>query len=147
MERLRAIIIEDHPDVRRALSERLSNSDLILVASSTEGIAAGIELSEVEQPDVVLVGLRAQDQPRDIGQIKNLASQLHATRAALIVLTSYSFEDERRLLMQAGANRYLLKDIDTRHLIEEIQQSVSECRSVRPAGADQPLDPTTLTVK
>jgi DNA-binding NarL/FixJ family response regulator len=147
MERFRALIIDDHPDVRRALSERLSNSDLIEVTASARDIPGGRALFGPELPDAVLLGLRAQQAPRDTAAIADLAADLMDHQAALLVLTSYSVEDERDEILRAGARRYLLKDIDTQHLIEEIVDSIAECRAARPAetAADSPVDPTTLT--
>ncbi|MGA9531590.1 MAG: response regulator [Anaerolineales bacterium] len=149
MERIRALIIDDHPDVRRALSERLSNSDLIEVTASARDISGGRALFGPVHPDAVLLGLRAQDAPRDLTTIADLATDLSHHHAALLVLTSYSFEDERDEIMRAGARRYLLKDIDTQHLIEEIVDSITECRTAPPeeTAADKPEDPTVLPIE
>lgn len=130
MEPIRTLIIDNHPGVRRALSERLSNSDSIFVTAATGDMVDGRQRIDLEKPDAVLIGLRAQEDPRDITSIAEIATQLATWKAALLVLTSYSFEDERRDILLAGARRYLLKDIDTDHLIDEIQQSVLESRSV-----------------
>lgn len=136
MEVIRTLIIDNHPDVRRALSERLSNSENIQVISATGDVADGRLWIDRERPDAVLVGLRAQENPRDMTDIAEISSLLATWNAALLVLTSFSLEDERREILRAGARRYLLKDIDTNHLIDEIQQSVREARTLGPAKFD-----------
>ncbi len=50
--------------------------------------------------------------------------------AGLIVLTTYAVDDERKLIMDAGAKRYLLKNIDSRRLIAEINAIVSRAPAV-----------------
>jgi len=136
MEAIRTLIIDSHPDVRRALSERLSNSDSIQVISASADMADGRIWMERERPDAVLVGLRAQEDPRDMTDLAEMSSHLATWRAALLVLTSFSLEDERRDILRAGARRYLLKDIDTNHLIDEIQDSVLEARALNQSSFD-----------
>jgi DNA-binding NarL/FixJ family response regulator len=49
----------------------------------------------------------------------------------IIVLTSYSDSDERESALQAGARRYLLKNIDTARLLIEIEAVAGEVRGLQ----------------
>ncbi len=44
----------------------------------------------------------------------------------VIILTSYSDEEERRQALAAGVRRYILKDLNSQHLIEAIQEASRE---------------------
>ena len=46
--------------------------------------------------------------------------------AGIIVLTSYADDDEREAAMHAGARRYLLKQIDSARLLNEIEAVANE---------------------
>jgi DNA-binding NarL/FixJ family response regulator len=85
-------------------------------ASVEEGLAAAAR----KHPDVVLLGLKTQEKLRDTSDIRGLSHQLGNYGAGLIVLTTYAVDEERKNMMDAGAKRYLLKNIDSRSLIAEI---------------------------
>jgi DNA-binding response OmpR family regulator len=88
-------------------------------------------VAALTRPDVVLLGLRTQDELRDTAPIQRLSSELATFGASLIVLTTYAVDEERMQIMDAGAKRYLLKNIDSRRLIAEINALVPKAPAVR----------------
>lgn len=118
--------MEEHPSVRVALAKRLTNTDQIQVQATARNMVEALEIAQTEHPDVVILGLRVVNQDRDTTEISRLVTTISQWGAALLILTSYSTDDERQAVLRAGARRYLLKDIDTDRLITEIKGSVTE---------------------
>ncbi len=126
LKKTRVLIIDDHPSVLRALAARLATTPHIQVIATAKDLVEGRKLAELKRPDAVLVGLRTQRKVRDTDGIKALAAVLEANQAGLIVLATYAVEDERKAMLAAGAKRYLLKDINSRRLIAEINAVVPD---------------------
>jgi len=110
-------IIDHHEPTRQALSQRLSRvtgiTVLGMVGSSREGIAQ----SRALHPDVVLLEPKLSD-GRGLDVLRAIRANNPSTR--VIVLTSYEDDLEQRAALKAGAECYLLKDIDTEKLVEVI---------------------------
>jgi NarL family two-component system response regulator LiaR len=114
----RLLIIEEHEGVRRALAARLASADVQIVGSTgdhAEGLRQALDL----RPDVILLELKGPNS-RWLELIRQLSEARLMDR--VIVLTSYPDDEERRLVLQAGARDYLLKDLDSKHLIQAIQE-------------------------
>lgn len=123
---IQLLIVDQHPSVRRALAERLATADPIHAIFTASSLGEAAAIIEKRHPDAVLLGLRAQPEVRDVQEISDLAQQLSAWGGALLILATYSVDDERKAILRAGARRYLLKGIDTDHLLDEIESSVHE---------------------
>lgn len=124
MNEIRLLIIEEHKAVRRALQTRLqSSSNLEVIAaypSVAEWRAQRRSSNQTACADVALVGLKGNQQ-RPVNAIIEDIKAFQKEGAAVIVLASVADEIERELALQAGARRYLLKDINSIHLIAEIE--------------------------
>jgi DNA-binding NarL/FixJ family response regulator len=130
MNKTQVLIIDEHPSVRRALAARLATTPHIQVIATAAGLDEGLSMVADKHPDVVLLGLRAQEEQRDTQKIHRLSKALTPYGAGLIVLTTYAVDDERKLILAAGAKRYLLKNIDSRRLIAEINAIVPHAPAV-----------------
>jgi len=119
LDGVKVYIIDEHAPVRSALAERLGRS------SGFKVIGHGGEvqqiLSDVQdgKPDLVLLEVKRKD-----GMGLELLRQLARLRSAprLAVLTSYPSEWEEEAALRAGAERYLLKNIDSEDLIATIAE-------------------------
>ena len=129
MKKTQVLIIDEHPHVRRALAARMATTPHIQVMATATSIKEAAELAATKHPDVVLLGLKTQEQVRDTSEIRSFSGQLAAYGAGLIVLTTYAVDDERELILDAGAKRYLLKNIDSRRLIAEINAVVPNAQA------------------
>lgn len=121
MQVIKLLIIDEHTAVRRALRIRLSSSPGIQVVGTAADLATGLAQLEHSDTviDVVLLGLSGSSE-RDLRQTIHEVKALAAKNTAVIVLTSYADDIEREVVSQAGATRYLLKDINSDQLIDEI---------------------------
>ncbi len=130
MNKTQVLIIDEHPHVRRALAARLATTPHIQVMETVASLKEGLDAAVENHPDVVLLGLKTQEKLRDASDIQRLATWLASYGAGLIVLTTYAVDEERKLIIDAGAKRYLLKNIDSRRLIAEINSVVPKAPAV-----------------
>ncbi len=128
MNGIRLLIIEEHVAVRDALQVRLESSSSLEVVAAYPSTAAWEAqrslLTEACEADVVLLGLKG-NMRRPIHAIVQDIKAFKQLGTAVIVLASVADEVERELALQAGAERYLLKDINSIHLIAEIESLAS----------------------
>ena len=118
-------IIEEHAAVRQALELCLRSSPGIKVVSAVGTVAEAAVAGSVQRPDVVLLGLKHGDHQKfdlTVETVKGLAQR----GIAVIILASYFNDFERALLLQAGARRYLVKDINTAELKAAIEGVAEE---------------------
>jgi two-component system response regulator DevR len=122
MGRTRLLIIDEHRAVRQALVSRLQQSGRLEVVGSTGSSEEGLLQVEALQPSIVLLETKRSD-GMGLETCRRIA-RCHP-KTAVIVLTSYDDEIERQAAYMAGAARYLLKDIDSNQLVDEILRSKS----------------------
>jgi DNA-binding NarL/FixJ family response regulator len=120
---VKVFIIDDHAEVRQALRMRLSSiPDMAVVGDAGEAEAALQQLRALH-PDIVLIESKRTD-----GRGLEIISWIAQSRLAeaVLVLTSYPSEWERWAAHRAGAAHYLLKEIDSPVLIEQIRRTALE---------------------
>jgi NarL family two-component system response regulator LiaR len=117
----RLLIIDDHDNVREALSSRLGALPEIEVVASTSSWETGLRSALELKPDVVLLETKRID-GEGLEALQCITDR--CSGADVIVLTSYLDADERTAARSSGAARYLLKDIDTVRLVSEIQSAI-----------------------
>ncbi len=117
MARSRVYIVDEHETVRQALADRLGRAaDLKIVGHSGNADQA---ITEVRQgsPDVVLIEVKRSD-GLGLEILRQVAEMPNPPR--VLVLTSYRSAWEEQAAIRAGADSYLLKDIDSEDLIRRI---------------------------
>ena len=132
MNEIRVMIIDEHLAVRRALAARLASFPNIDVVATARDCREGMEQALDIRPDVVLMELKGKNsyQPE---AIRGMNSGLAEHPIGIIVLTSYADDEEQQAALEAGANRYLLKHIDTAKLTAEIEAVAAESSGARPS--------------
>lgn len=117
MNRIRVLIIEENPIVRAALATRLGTMPEIEVMASAGNVLDAERLIRQTQPDVVLIEPKRLTD-RGIPLIQALTA---IPRPPLvIVLTSYHDENEEMVAHELGISYYMLKEIDSRALVNTI---------------------------
>lgn len=102
--RARAVlIIEDEPQIRRALRGALRDVTERVLEASTG--AEGVDLAAAEQPDLIVLDLGLPDQPglEVCREIRSWA------RMPIVVLSARHSEPEKVQLLNAGADDYITK--------------------------------------
>jgi DNA-binding NarL/FixJ family response regulator len=123
---IRVLIADDHGVIRDGLRRLLGAAeDIEVVATAADGEEAVAEVRRLS-PDVVLMDL---DMP-GLDGIEATKRVAHDT--AVLVLTAFS--DQPRILgaIEAGAVGYLLKDADSRDVVDGVRAA---------ARGESPLDP------
>lgn len=122
MKPVRIVIVDDHEVVRIGLRTLLSLEPEVEVVGEAGNAADALAEIERVAPDVALLDLRlGPDNGFDVcRQLQKMGSD---TR--VLVLTSY--EDDGMIVeaISAGADGYLLKEIDRRSLVEAIKKVAS----------------------
>ncbi len=118
MNPLKVYLIDDHDAVREALMVRLCSAADILVVGETGDAEEGLLEVRALRPDVVIVETKRAD-GRGL-EIVNWVAQC-GLGVKVVVLTSYPTEWERWAAHRAGAAIYLLKDIGSPSLVEQIR--------------------------
>ena len=115
---VRVMIVDDHAVVRIGLKTLLElEPDLSVVAEAGTQEDA-IRMADVTRPDVVLMDIRLPD-GSGIEACRVIRRQLPSTR--VLFLTSYSDTKTVQDALRSDASGYLLKEVDSDHLIEAIR--------------------------
>jgi NarL family two-component system response regulator LiaR len=123
------LLADDHPVVRQGLKAFLELQPDVSVAGEACDGAEAVALAADLLPDVVLLDLvmPGLEGPEAIRRIRAASPG-----TKVIVLTSFAGDDELFPALRAGADAYLLKDVEPRELAEAIR---------RVHAGEAPLDP------
>ena len=115
--RVRLMIVDDHPVVRVGLASVLSTQpDIDVVGSASSGPEA-LALLETITPDLILMDLRM---PGMTGLEAIRAINLRPEPPRILVLTSFDTDEDIYQAVGAGAQGYVLKDAPQDRLLEAI---------------------------
>jgi DNA-binding NarL/FixJ family response regulator len=132
---IRVLLVDDHEIVRSGLKMVLSRfPDIDVVgeaATPQETIEAALRLT----PSVVLLDLRLKE-GSGLDVCHTLRTQLPAT--SILILTAYADEDTIMRAVNAGADGYVLKEINSQNLVLAIRD-VAAGKSVLDRTATQHL--------
>lgn len=147
--KIRIVLADDHPIVRRGLRTLLkTQSDMELVGEAENG-AQAVELVNTLQPDIVIMDLQMPVQD-GMSAIRELNAANSATR--VVVLTSFPDDDRVFAAIKAGATGLLLKESSPKDLLDAIRRVYQGESAMHPTIAKkvlleikQPSHPVALT--
>ncbi|MDE3022841.1 MAG: two-component system response regulator NarL [Pseudomonadota bacterium] len=105
----RIIVIDDHPLFRKGVAQLIDMDDTLILIAETASGHEGIELAREMNPDLVLLDLNLKDM-NGIDALKSLKDS--GTDALVIMLTVSDSEEDILMALRAGADGYLLKDME-----------------------------------
>ncbi|GAF81872.1 unnamed protein product [marine sediment metagenome] len=129
---IRVLIADDHLVVRQGLRGFLETyADIIVVAEAENGVQA-VALAREHVPDVILMDLLMPEMSgvEAIEKIMVFSPTTH-----IIVLTSYTEDEYLFSAMRAGAQGYLLKDVEPEDLVNAIRAAVRGQATLHPSVA------------
>ena len=131
--RIRVVIADDHPLLRRGLETALQlHGDIELVAQAADG-AEAVAICERLRPDVILMDLVMPGMD-GTAATREILHRCPGTR--VLVLTSYSDDALIQEALNAGAIGYLMKDISGAQLAEAIRRAADGKPTLAPQAAE-----------
>jgi len=118
VRKISIVIADDHAVVRqgtRSLLER--EKDLEVVGEAADGEEA-VKLLEQLRPDVAIIDIAM---PKLSGVEVTRKIKSRCPSIAVLILTAYDNDEYIFALLEAGAAGYLLKDVDSREVVEAVR--------------------------
>jgi DNA-binding NarL/FixJ family response regulator len=117
-EKIRVLIVDDHPVVCRGLAAILQTEQGMCVVGQASTGEEAVEMFRQHQPDVTLMDLRMPG----MGGVAAI-QEIRKTNpnAAFIVLTTYQGDENIHRALKAGAQSYLLKGMSDNELLGAIR--------------------------
>lgn len=130
-EKIRIIVIDDHPLFREGVSYTLQAQPDFMVVAQGESLDDAVRLARECMPDVMLLDLNIP------GGGINAAAAITAAAPAVkvIMLTASTDEDDLAAAMRAGAKGYILKGVAARELVSIVRSVWAGQGYVAPALA------------
>jgi two-component system, NarL family, response regulator DevR len=130
MRRIRLLLVDDHKVVRVGLRTLLDATDRTQVIGEAGTMESAITEAARLKPDIVLMDVRLPD-GSGIEACREIRTARPETR--VLFLTSFADDDAVLATMFAGADGYLLKEIDEEGLIRAIETVASGQSILDPA--------------
>lgn len=118
LDRIRLLIVDDHPIVRFGLTALLSLQGDVEMAGTAESGRAALELLRDTPVDVVLIDLRMPGFS-GIETLQRIREFAPATRS--IVLSSFELDEEIYAAVKAGARGYIHKEAPAEEILRAIR--------------------------
>lgn len=129
MTKIRVLIVDDHPVVRRGLHSILTNMKDMQVVGEAENAAQALERTSKLRPDVVILDIRM---PGSSGlHIIQSLKQVHPD-VKILMLTSHDTDEYLFGSLSSGAHGFLLKSIAHEELPKVIRRVFRGERQLSP---------------
>jgi two-component system, NarL family, response regulator LiaR len=116
--KIRVLIADDHPIVRRGLNITINaQEDMEIIGEASNGEEAVARIAEL-RPDVIIMDLKMPGKD-GLAAIKETTEMMPG--AQILVLTSFSDDDNVFAAIKAGAVGFLLKDSPPDQLLEAVR--------------------------
>lgn len=129
-QEIRVVLVDDHTLFRKGLAELLEQRGPIRVAGIAGNGDEALKLLKEAEPDVVITDL---NMPPHGGLALLRQMRAEGWRGPVLVLTVSDAEDDLASAMSAGAQGYLLKDMEPDDVVDAVQRAVRGETVVAPA--------------
>ncbi len=125
-KQVRVLLVDDHVVTRLGLRTLLSGFAQLQIVGEAGSVATAFTEAQRCTPDVILLDVRLPD-GNGFDVCRSLES--HGIHSGVLILTSYADDETVFQCIAAGADGYLLKEIDPEGLVRAIE-TVAEGKSV-----------------
>lgn len=121
--KIRVLVVDDDPEIVDLLSDALTLNDRFEVATASTGYDAGL-LTQSFQPHVILLDYLLPDINGNL-VCKRVRENPELSNTRIIVVSGVVKQDEVDALLGAGADDFISKPFDIKHLIDKIEELAS----------------------
>lgn len=115
------IIIDDHPLIRRGINDLVSMDQAFKVIGEADNGQTGIEIARDLQPDIILLDFNMEK----MNGLETLqAIKANEIQSRVIILTVSDNETNIVSTLRAGADGYLLKDMEPEEMLDRLHQVI-----------------------
>jgi DNA-binding NarL/FixJ family response regulator len=116
---IRVFLLDDHEMVREGICNLLESDDDIEIVGQAATVAEALSRIPLTKPDVAILDVRLED-----GSGIEVCRDIRSTHPEIVCLMLTSFADDEALYasVMAGAAGYVLKQIRSRDLIEDVKK-------------------------
>jgi len=118
MSRIRVLIAEDEPGVRRALAELITGEASLELVGAAGHAHQAVELAQSQCPDVALIDVKM---PGGGGQRAARGIRSTSPQTRVLALSAYNDRASVLEMLRAGAVGYLVKGSSARQIVEAIR--------------------------
>lgn len=125
MSKGKILIVDDEPEIVRAVSMRLKASGFEII-SAMDGLQA-TTMAMKEQPDVIIldIGMPAGDGHTVVKRLRNSTATCNIP---IIFLTARTSERDFQKALKQGVDKYITKPFDSEELIAAIDELLSKSK-------------------
>jgi two-component system nitrate/nitrite response regulator NarL len=116
-KKIRLLLVDDHPVVRRGIRSCLSVENLEIVGEAVDGQEAVAKVKEL-MPDIVLMDI---DMPKMSGLEATRQLRKEFPQVRVLILSVHSNKQYVLQIIQSGAQGYVLKDASPADLVRAIE--------------------------
>jgi len=128
------LVIDDEPQIRRAVRNALSEPDVRVIEAATG--SEGIDLAAAERPTLVILDLGLPD----VSGLDVCRELRTWSSAPIIVLSARHSDQEKVALLDAGADDYVTKPFSTLELQARARAQLRRSRQTPVTGADEAIE-------
>ena len=131
---LRIVVVDDHPIVRKGLTELINHEPDMTVCGESDTAAGGLERIRIDRPDVAILDL-SLGMDSGLHLVKQLDASLPDVRVLILSMHDETLHAERALA--AGARGYIMKQEAMHNLIAAIRCVASGKTYVSPRMSER----------
>lgn len=114
------LLIDDHPLLRQGIKQLVDMEDDIEIVGEASNAADGICIATELEPDLILMDLNMPEM-NGIEALKKLREQNISSR--IVMFTVSDQEDDVVAALRAGADGYLLKDMEPEDMLARVKEA------------------------
>jgi len=115
------LVIDDHPLIRRGIKDLVAMDDSFEVIGEADNGASGLELARELQPDIILLDFNMDK----MNGLETLEAMKKAELDCRIIILTVS-DNEKNIVstLRAGADGYILKDMEPEDMLKSLHQVI-----------------------
>jgi two-component system, NarL family, response regulator LiaR len=118
MEKIKLMVVDDHPTFRDGLSRLLQEEEDIEIISTPESGERAVELAEKLKPSVIIMDI---SMPGINGIEATKQIKTKCPEVSILMVSAYSYQSYILASLRAGAAGYLLKNAPLQELIKAVR--------------------------